>query len=137
SASAVWVCASFSRIGLVLSAIGCAWTKLVKPSPAIAMCAHEPRYGWSPAVDPKLKVSSVSAPARNPSRRAPTSGAFGRRSPCTVTSKNGSQLYGVAPNDPLTISAVAILLLLVAVCACWIPARRATRIDPLHALRLE
>jgi predicted permease len=54
-----------------------------------------------------------------------------------VTRLIGSQLYGVAPNDPLTISAVAILLLAVAVCACWIPARRATRIDPLHALRFE
>jgi putative ABC transport system permease protein len=48
-----------------------------------------------------------------------------------------SQLYGVAPNDPFTISAVAILLLVVAVCACWIPARRATGIDPLNALRFE
>ena len=48
-----------------------------------------------------------------------------------------SQLYGVAPNDSLTISAAAILLLVVAICACWIPARRATRIDPLAALRFE
>jgi len=48
-----------------------------------------------------------------------------------------SQLYGVAPNDPLTIFAVAIILLIVAFCACWIPARRATRIDPLQALRFE
>jgi predicted permease len=48
-----------------------------------------------------------------------------------------SQLYGVAPNDPLTIAAVATVLLTVAFGACWIPARRATRIDPLQALRFE
>jgi predicted permease len=48
-----------------------------------------------------------------------------------------SQLYGVVPNDVSTISMVAILLMVAAVCACWIPARRATRISPLRALRFE
>lgn len=48
-----------------------------------------------------------------------------------------SQLYGISPDDPMTISAVAALLLVVALCACWIPARRATRIDPMRALRSE
>jgi len=48
-----------------------------------------------------------------------------------------SELYGVKPRDPLTMAAVAALLLAVAVAACWAPARRATRIDPLGALRVE
>jgi ABC-type antimicrobial peptide transport system permease subunit len=48
-----------------------------------------------------------------------------------------SQLYGVRPNDPATIAGVAVMLLGVAACACWIPARRAARIDPLRALRFE
>lgn len=48
-----------------------------------------------------------------------------------------SQLFAVSPNDPLELSTVAALLLMVALCACWIPARRATRIDPLRALRCE
>jgi putative ABC transport system permease protein len=46
-----------------------------------------------------------------------------------------SLLFEVTPVDPTTFSAVSILLFAVAFIACWIPARRATRIDPLRALR--
>ncbi|HVY68788.1 MAG TPA: FtsX-like permease family protein, partial [Verrucomicrobiae bacterium] len=48
-----------------------------------------------------------------------------------------NQLYGVPPNDPATLTAVSITLVIVAILAAWLPARRATRVDPLIALRSE
>jgi predicted permease len=54
-----------------------------------------------------------------------------------VTRFMASMLYNVQANDPTTIAGVAVLLGLVALAACWIPARRAMRTDPMVALRYE
>jgi len=54
-----------------------------------------------------------------------------------LTRAMASLLIGIGATDPLTYLTVAILLSVVALAACWIPARRALRVDPMVALRYE
>ncbi len=63
--------------------------------------------------------------------------AIGTAASLVLTRLMAKQLFGVSAHDPLTYASVAFVLLLVALAACYIPARRALRVDPMKSLRWE
>ena len=74
---------------------------------------------------------------REGARLAAVGLALGVAGAWVLTRILASTLYEVSPTDPLTFAAAGVLLASVALLACWIPARRATRIEPMAALRCE
>ena len=54
-----------------------------------------------------------------------------------LTRLMSAQLYGVTPHDPVTFAVVGVVLIVVALAACWLPAQRAASVDPMECLRAE
>ncbi len=63
--------------------------------------------------------------------------AIGLITALTTTRLMTRFLYGVQPTDPTTFAAVSLLLIAVALLACYVPARKAIKVDPMIALRCE
>jgi predicted permease len=70
-------------------------------------------------------------------RQALTGLAIGAALALWLTRGVAAQLYGISPHDPLTLAGAAAVLFAVALAAAYLPARRATRIDPMAAVRFE
>jgi ABC-type antimicrobial peptide transport system permease subunit len=79
----------------------------------------------------------VSMVLRRTATIAATGVAIGVPGALLATRVLEKMLFGVKPNDPATVTAVACILVAAALFAGWIPARRAAKVDPLVALRWE
>jgi ABC-type antimicrobial peptide transport system permease subunit len=74
---------------------------------------------------------------REGAKMALAGGAAGLVAAFGLTRLMAHQLFGVTAQDPLTYAVVGVLLMLVALLACYVPARRAMRLDPMAALRCD
>ncbi len=122
--------AAFAGLALALAAVG------VYGVMAWAVTQRTQEFGIRMALG-ALPRDVLTQVLREGGRLAGLGLALGLIAALGLTRLMSSLLFGVRPGDPLTLGIAAAVLILVALAACYIPARRATRVDPMVALRYE
>ncbi len=122
--------AGFAVLALLLSALG------VYGVTAFATGQRSREFGVRMALG-ALPSDVLGLVLRGGLKLALVAVALGLAGSLGLTRLISSQLYGVSPYDPFVLGGVALTILGVAALACWLPARRATKVDPTIALRAE
>ncbi|HEU0173938.1 MAG TPA: ABC transporter permease [Blastocatellia bacterium] len=120
----------FGLLALLISAIGLFGVM----SYAVSQRTHEIGIRLALGAQPRNILRLITGHGLKLTLIGLTSGLVGA---LALTRVMSPLLYGVSAVDPLTFSLISILLLCVALLACWLPARRAMRVDPVIALRSE
>jgi ABC-type antimicrobial peptide transport system permease subunit len=120
----------FGCIGLILAAIGLYGVMSYAVSRRTREIGIRMALGARPGVVERLVV-------RQGMVLAAIAMILGWPAAWTLSKLASGFLYGIQPHDSLTFIAVPIILALIALIACWLPARRAASIDPMQALRTE
>jgi putative ABC transport system permease protein len=122
--------AAFAVIALLLASVGIYGVT----AHAVGQRRHEVGIRMALGASPPAVLSLI---LRQHLRPALIGIALGLAGALIVARSLDSLVYGVGPSDPLTLAVMGALLAVVAAAACWVPARRATKVDPLIALRTD